>query len=128
MSSSAWVALVVSRVTMGFLVMIADTGVVLGSSDMAVTCGPHKHQLMSSAYLPLPALAPTLNARSLAVKIPLSPSSSSTTNTQSVRLAAHSWLASLTLMLSGTVSAGEGRRDATVPLAAACLRREGADW
>lgn len=61
----------------------------------------------------------------MAVKIPLRPSSSSTTSTQSVRLAAHSWLASATVMFSGTVSAGDGLSAATVPLGAErCLRFE----
>ena len=60
----------------------------------------------------------TLYARSFAVKIPLRPSSSSTTRTQSVRFAAHSWLASATLMCSGTVSAGLGFSAATVPFVA----------
>ena len=56
-------------------------------------------------------------------------SSSSTTSTQSVRFAAHSWLASATLIVCGTVSAGSGRSALTVPGAAAalaapaCLRR-----
>lgn len=59
----------------------------------------------------------TRYARSFAVKIPLKPSSSSTTRTQSVRLAAHSWLASATVMFSGTVKAGLGLRAATVPFA-----------
>lgn len=59
----------------------------------------------------------TLNAKSFAVNIPLKPSSSSTTNTQSVLLAAQSWLASATVMLSGTVNAGLGLRAATEPLA-----------
>ena len=34
-----------------------------------------------------------------------------------MRLAAHSWLASATVMDSGTVSAGDGLSAATVPLA-----------
>ena len=55
------------------------------------------------------------------MKIPLNPSSSSTTRTQSVRLAAHSWLASATVIFSGTVNAGLGLRAATVPLAATSL-------
>ena len=55
------------------------------------------------------------------MKIPLNPSSSSTTRTQSVRLAAHSWLASATVMFSGTVNAGLGLRAATVPLVGASL-------
>lgn len=63
----------------------------------------------------------TLYAKSFAVKIPLKPSSSSTTRTQSVRLAAHSWLASATVMFSGTVNAGLGLRAATVPLVGASL-------
>jgi hypothetical protein len=60
----------------------------------------------------------TLNARSFAVKIPLRPSSSSTTSTQSVLFAAQSWLASETVRLSGTVRAGLGLSAATVPLPA----------
>lgn len=63
----------------------------------------------------------TLYAKSFAVKIPLNPSSSSTTRTQSVRLAAHSWLASATVMFSGTVNAGLGLRAATVPLVGTIL-------
>lgn len=63
----------------------------------------------------------TLYAKSFAVKIPLNPSSSSTTRTQSVRLAAHSWLASATVMFSGTVNAGLGLRAATVPLVGTSL-------
>ena len=55
------------------------------------------------------------------MKIPLNPSSSSTTRTQSVRLAAHSWLASATVMFSGTVKAGLGLRAATVPLVGTSL-------
>ena len=55
------------------------------------------------------------------MKIPLNPSSSSTTRTQSVRLAAHSWLASATVMFSGTVNAGLGLRAATVPLVGTSL-------
>jgi hypothetical protein len=47
--------------------------------------------------------------------MPLKPSSSSTTKTQSVRLAAQSWLASETVIFSGTVRAGDGRSAATVP-------------
>lgn len=65
----------------------------------------------------------TLYAKSLAVNMPLRPSSSSTTRTQSVRLAAHSWLASATVMFSGTVSAGLGLRAATVPLVTAGFGR-----
>jgi hypothetical protein len=61
----------------------------------------------------------TLYAKSLAVKIPIRPSSSSTTRTQSVRLAAHNWLASATVILSGTVNAWLGFRAATVPFWAA---------
>jgi hypothetical protein len=64
---------------------------------------------------------PTLYAKSFAVKIPLKPSSSSTTRTQSVRLAAQSWLASATVMFSGTVNAGLGLRAATVPLVGTSL-------
>ena len=64
---------------------------------------------------------PTLYARSFAVKIPLKPSSSSTTRTQSVRLAAQSWLASATVMFSGTVNAGLGLRAATVPFVGTSL-------
>ena len=60
----------------------------------------------------------TRYARSFAVKIPLNPSSSSTTRTQSVRFAAHNWLASATDIFSGTVRAGEGLSAATVPFAA----------
>jgi hypothetical protein len=60
----------------------------------------------------------TRNAKSLAVNIPLRPSSSSTTRTQSVRLAAQSWLASATVILSGTVNAWLGFKAATVPFAA----------
>lgn len=61
----------------------------------------------------------TRYAKSFAVKIPLRPSSSSTTNTQSVLLAAQSWLASATVIFSGTVSAGLGLSAATVPFATA---------
>lgn len=60
----------------------------------------------------------TRYARSFAVKMPLNPSSSSTTRTQSVRFAAHNWLASATDIFSGTVRAGEGLSAATVPFAA----------
>ena len=63
----------------------------------------------------------TLKARSFAVKMPLKPSPSSTTKTQSVRLAAQSWLASATVMLSGTVNAGLGLSAATVPFAPVIL-------
>ena len=63
----------------------------------------------------------TLKARSFAVKMPLKPSSSSTTKTQSVRLAAQSWLASATVILSGTVNAGLGFNAATVPFAPVIL-------
>lgn len=47
--------------------------------------------------------------------MPERPSSSSTTRTQSVRFAAQSWLASETVMVSGTVSAALGLSAATVP-------------
>lgn len=50
--------------------------------------------------------------------MPLRPSSSSTTSTQSVRFAAQSWLASATVMDSGTVKAGLGFNAATVPFVA----------
>jgi hypothetical protein len=49
------------------------------------------------------------------VKMPQRCSSSSTTRTQSVRFAAHSWDASDTLMCDGTVSAGVGLSADTVP-------------
>lgn len=65
----------------------------------------------------------TLKARSFAVKIPLRPSSSSTTKTQSALLAAQSWLASATLMPSGTVKAGLGLKPATVPFWGRLLER-----
>ncbi len=58
---------VVSRVTMGERVMMVETGVFRASRP-----------------------AETTEARSLAVKMPARCSSSSTTSTQSVRLAAHS--------------------------------------
>lgn len=115
MSCRASVALVVSRVTIGLLVMIALTGVVLGSSPSAVTYNADDQQHRTN-FCPIKR---TRNARSFAVNMPLRPSSSSTTSTQSLRLAAHSWLASDTVIDSGTVSAGLGRSAATVPLAAA---------
>lgn len=65
----------------------------------------------------------TLKAKSFAVKIPAKCSSSSTTKTQSVLFAAHSWEASATLMVWGTVKAGKGLKAETVP--AARVGREG---
>lgn len=102
-----------SRVTIGFLVMIWETEVFLGSKPSAVTYRARDQQDLWTG-----CRAHTLNARSFAVKIPLKPSSSSTTRTQSVLLAAQSWEASATLMPSGTVRAGEGLSPATVPLIA----------
>lgn len=75
----------------------------------------------SSIWQKKPMESLTLKARSFAVKMPLKPSSSSTTKTQSVRLAAQSWLASATVMLSGTVNAGLGLSAATVPFAPVIL-------
>ncbi len=75
----------------------------------------------SSTWRKRPMESLTLKARSFAVKMPLKPSSSSTTKTQSVRLAAQSWLASATVMFSGTVNAGLGLRAATVPFAPVVL-------
>ena len=115
MSWRASVALVVSRVTMGLRVIICPTGVVCGSSPSAVTCAANvsmRHPVIMRGIL-------TRYAKSFAVKIPLRPSSSSTTNTQSVLLAAQSWLASATVIFSGTVSAGLGLSAATVPFATA---------
>ena len=80
-SCRASVALVESLVTIGFLVIICATVVILGSRASAVT--------LTYQY-PTGTGIHTLKARSFAVKIPLSPSSSSTTNTQSVLFAAHS--------------------------------------
>lgn len=51
----------------------------------------------------------------LTVKIPLKCSSSSTTKTQSLLLAAINWAASITSILSLTVKACAGRRADTVP-------------
>lgn len=113
---SASVALVLSRVTIGLRVIIWLTGVECGSRPSAVT-----YEAVFSTWNTAGKRERkrTRNARSFAVKIPLNPSSSSTTRTQSVRFAAHNWLASATDMFSGTVKAGEGLSAATVPLAAA---------
>lgn len=92
MSSSASVALVESRVTIGLRVIIWLTGVICGSSPSAVTyyIQVNTHRTTCHQRKEEETSEPTLYAKSFAVKIPLSPSSSSTTRTQSVRLAAHS--------------------------------------
>ena len=70
----------------------------------------------------------TLKARSFAVKMPQRCSSSSTTSTQSVLLAAQSCDASATDICCGTVKAGVGRSAETVPaLVAPPVRLEAAD-
>lgn len=62
------------------------------------------------------------------MKMPERPSSSSTTRTQSDRLAAQSCEASATLIPSGTVSAGDGLSEATVPFLACCCLLPRLSW
>lgn len=133
----ASVAEVVSRVTIGLRVMIAETGVVRGSRPSPMTCAPdellpiafyteHAHSeceiLGGEDTAEMLVLVHNQNAISPLGGAELRSIGDYTRSGRQMHQSPHCGHLCVPVMLSGTVSAGRGRRAETVPALALRLR------